>query len=118
MMPEQRRVLIVDDNEHARTFAASVLARAGYAVTEAGDPALAVEALEGKPFSAIILDLKMPHDGVSMLDYIGENLPDLLPRTIILTAPVNRTVWGALTKPFQPEPLLAAVKDCCARVPS
>jgi len=114
-MPEQQHVLIVDDNEQARIFAAAVLGSAGYVVSQAGDAALAVEALKNRLFSAIVLDLKMPHNGVSLLDYIGESFPDLLGRTIILTPPVNRPVWGALAKPFHPEPLLAAVKDCCDR---
>jgi CheY-like chemotaxis protein len=114
-MTAEKHVLILDDNEHARTFAATVLTRAGYVVTQAGDSAGAMAALGDQVYSAILLDLQMPHDGVAMIDFISGTMPDLLPRLIILTPGVNRAVWGVLAKPFQAAPLLAAVNDCAHR---
>jgi CheY-like chemotaxis protein len=114
-MTEGQRVLIIDHNEQARTFASAALTRAGFIVVEAGDPAAGVDSLRTSGWSAILLDLKMPHNGVAMIDYISENLPGLLERIIILAPSVNRPIWGVLSKPFEETSLVSAVTACAAK---
>ncbi|HKO54824.1 MAG TPA: response regulator [Thermoanaerobaculia bacterium] len=113
-MPEERSVLIIDDNKPTRAIAAAVLLRAGFKITEAEDAARAVELLIGEQYSVILLDFKTPHDGVAMIDYMSENLPDLLSRTIVFMPAINRPIWGVLSKPIEPTELLTAVTDCAA----
>jgi CheY-like chemotaxis protein len=113
-MSDQRgqHVLVIDDNEAARTTAAAVLKTAGYKVTVAGDSAGAVEQLAKNHYAVILLDFKMPHDGVAMIDYMSENLPDLLARTVVFVPAVNRPIWGVLPKPFHVDELVKMVDAC------
>jgi len=61
LMPPAHRVLIVDDEESVRTFAARVLERAGYQIRVAcdGPEALAI-AEAGGPFDLLLADVMMP----------------------------------------------------------
>jgi CheY-like chemotaxis protein len=57
-MPE--RILIVEDNEHSRTFLGLILGSAGYEVLEAENGTQAIEkALTGSP-DLILMDLGLP----------------------------------------------------------
>lgn len=113
-MPEERSVLIIDDSSSVRAIVVAVLQRAGFKTTEAADSAQAVERLSDSSYSVILLDFKMPHDGVAMIDYMSENHPHLLKRTIVFIPAVNRPIWGVLSKPIEPTELLATVTDCAS----
>jgi CheY-like chemotaxis protein len=113
-MPEEKSVLIIDDDAATRSVVTAVLERAGYRTAAAADAAEAVELLTGAQYSAILLDYKMPHDGVALIDYISQNLPELLAHTIVLISAVNRPIWGVLTKPVEPNELISAVTDCAS----
>ena len=61
-------VLIIEDDEHTRGMLARVLAKAGWAVTEAEDGQQGLAALEAKTPQLILLDLMMPvMDGFEFL---------------------------------------------------
>jgi CheY-like chemotaxis protein len=110
-----KTILIIDDNEQTRVFLGATLARDGYVVTEAGDSAAAVEALKTGAFAAILLDFRMPHDGVAMIDYLSESMPDVLAHTIVFMPSVNRPIWGVLPKPIDAQALLLTVGACAAQ---
>ena len=93
-------VLVIDDSAEVRSVIGAVLQRKGFDIVEAHDPPSAIEALKSGTFATIFLDLKMPHDGVAMLDYIGESLPELLPKVIVLLPPVGHDVRAVLSKPL------------------
>ena len=70
----------------------------------------------------LLLDLRMPQfDGFSVLDFLKANQPDMLHRVLVVTAVLTRKeleraksygVCGIITKPFDIDVLLDAVKDC------
>jgi len=65
--PPVRSVLIVEDDRSARTAIARLLAKRGFAVSEAGSVAQAVSALDEQPHW-ILLDLMLPDgNGTSVL---------------------------------------------------
>jgi DNA-binding response OmpR family regulator len=69
----QAHVLIVDDDEVARSLVRGVLERAGYDVREAGDGRSALRELYGRPADLVILDVQMPElDGWSTLERIRD----------------------------------------------
>jgi CheY-like chemotaxis protein len=107
-----KNVLVIDDSEESRTLVSVILTEAGYLVTGAGDAARAVEELKSDRYAVILLDFKMPHDGVAMIDYMGENLPDTLAKTVVFIPSVNRPIWGVLPKPFDIRELMSTVKAC------
>jgi CheY-like chemotaxis protein len=57
---EGARVLLVEDNEINREFAAELLRSAGIEVTEAVDGAAAVARIEEAGFDAVLMDVQMP----------------------------------------------------------
>jgi len=114
-MPDHSGVLIVDESGEYRTLISAVLLAQGHEVFEAGDASEAVEQLGRRHYAAILIDLKMPHDGVSLLEYLGTAMPHVLARTIVFVPWVNKPIWGTLTKPFHVDALVKAVTACATQ---
>jgi two-component system response regulator HydG len=106
-MTGQSKILVVDDDAAHRLMLKTVLADDGYDITEAGDGAAAVAAVENQFYDLILMDLKMVHmDGLEALRRIKTLSPGI--PVIIMTAyasvgtAVNALKSGAsdyLTKP-------------------
>jgi CheY-like chemotaxis protein len=78
-MPPAYRVLIVDDEESVRTFAARVLDRAGYQTRVASDGPEALAIVEaGGPFDLLLADVVMPEmNGDELARRLLKREPDL-----------------------------------------
>ena len=64
---QDRRILVVDDNDNNRRILGRLLGSWGSQVREAADAAAALEALETQSFDLAILDMQMPQvDGISL----------------------------------------------------
>lgn len=122
-----REVLIVDDEPDIRGVLAFTLEDAGYSVREAGDGAEAIAALEDHAPDVLVLDLMMPGvDGFGVLRSRRQLGLASDTRVIILTAKTAERDYvrgwelGAdeyLTKPFDPDVLLAKVQALLASSP-
>ena len=120
---EKRRVLLVDDNDATRTLITAILQR-DFQVESALDGMEAVEKLRMHPYAVILLDLRMPgHDGFTVLDFLKTNHPEMLRRVVVVTASLTPKdmsrarsygIFEIITKPFDIEPFLDAVKRCAA----
>lgn len=118
---EKRRVLLVDDNEATRTLIHAILQR-DFVVEAALDGNDAVDKLRTNQYATILLDLRMPgHDGFHVLDFLRANHPEVLPSVLVVTASLTPKDMGRargygvndiITKPFDVESLLEAVKRC------
>lgn len=118
---EKPRVLIADDNDATCALVAAILRR-DFETDIASDGAESIEKLRVLQFSALLLDLRMPHvDGFSVLQFLHDERPELLCRTLVLTASLTKQeldrvrafpVCGIIAKPFEVETLLSAVKRC------
>ncbi|MDL5155570.1 response regulator [Actinomycetospora termitidis] len=119
------RVLVVDDDEAARTVASWRLESDGFAVDQAADGAAALAAIDGSCPDLVVLDLSMP--GIGGLDVLRrvratpttESLP-----VIVLSGRSGETDrivgldLGAddyLVKPFSPGELAARVRSVLRR---
>lgn len=119
--PEKPFVLLVDDNEATGTLVTAILQR-DFTVEIASDGLEAVDRLKTGNYASVILDLRMPQlDGYGVLEHIQTHRPDLLGRTLIVTAALSRrelervkefAVFGIIAKPFDVETLLNAVRAC------
>lgn len=79
------KVLIVDDEEALRYFAANRLAHAGWQVSEAESGRAALALLKINPCDVLLLDLRMGEmDGLSVMRKVKQRWPDL--PVIIMTA--------------------------------
>jgi DNA-binding NtrC family response regulator len=117
-------ILIVDDEETARTFVSEALRDAGYETFQAGDLAQARKTLDAGQADIVLLDVNLPDgSGLTLLDRIGRENPS--PLVIMITAygeveiAVEAMKKGAqdfLQKPLDFERLLQAVERARAMV--
>lgn len=115
-------VLVVDDEPDVRLVARVVLSSAGYDVIEAESGEAALAYLEGDdPPDAVLLDIRMRGiDGWETLrrmrkDPSGSSLPVVIFTAQLSSANEAPRPWKDyehfLTKPFEPDGLLEAVRD-------
>ncbi|HEX9161800.1 MAG TPA: response regulator [Thermoanaerobaculia bacterium] len=124
---EKQFVLVVDDNEPTRTLLTALLQK-DFQVEIASDGLQAIEKLRTSTYAAVILDLLMPQmDGFGVLDHLKANAPEMLRRVLVVTAALTRNelnrvhaydVCAVISKPFEVEMLLNAVKQCADEWPS
>jgi two-component system chemotaxis response regulator CheY len=114
--------LIVDDSKVMREMVIACLrAQPGIAFTQAASGLEALERLSLKPFDVVVLDLNMPDiGGYEVIEFIrGQDKLRTLPILVVTTrgdetSRARALAAGAsrfMTKPFQPEALLAEVRD-------
>jgi len=114
------RVLVVDDDDSVRRFLVTLISTGGYSAVEAADGPGALDRLAGEEIDLVLLDLGIP--GMSGLDILQRIRSDpetsQLPVIIVTGADqlddrVSGLDSGAsdyITKPFEPEELLARVR--------
>jgi DNA-binding response OmpR family regulator len=122
----QKRILVVDDEADVRQLLAFNLARAGYAVAEAGDGGQGFQqALETVP-DLIVLDVMLPEiDGLAVCELLRRNERTARIPVILLTACTTEDsrVLGFeagaddyVSKPFSPRELLARIERLLCRL--
>ena len=115
-----RAALVVDDSTTMQEMVSFTLTKAGFAVTRAGNGQDALGRLSGARFDLIITDLNMPvMDGITFIKSV-RTLPafKFTPVLMLTTEGSDERkqqgraagATGWLTKPFDPEKLLAIVK--------
>ena len=120
--PVTKRVLLVDDSSTMRSFVAATLeGEGGFEVTQVPSGFAALKLLPSTPFDLVITDINMPDiNGLELIRFIRQNPQHKeTPLIIISTEGKERDRdkglgLGAnafLVKPFQPEDLLALVKQ-------
>ena len=119
---DSTHVLIVEDDEVARTKLAGYLETAGYRVSEAGDGRGLREVLGDDPVDLVLLDINLPgEDGLELTRLIRSSCDVGIILVTGRTDDVDRIVGleiGAddyVTKPFNPRELLARVKTLLRR---
>ena len=122
---EKASVLLVDDNEATRTLIIALLQRE-FQVDSASDGNEAIEKLRTNQYASILLDLRMPQqDGFGVLEFLKANNPESLRTVLVVTALLSKKeidrarefgICGIITKPFDVDELLGAVKECVGDV--
>ncbi len=120
--PDCGDVLIVEDDNAIRRLLTTTFKREGLPVTPARDGMEALEALRGRPYRVVLLDLMMPRvSGWEVIDWLREH-PTEQPRTLIVVSATNREVLRELDpevvnavvfKPFNVYELTGYVKAAC-----
>ncbi|MFC1984913.1 response regulator transcription factor [Chloroflexota bacterium] len=117
MTEEQRKILVVDDEETVRDLLQRILEESGYSIVTASNGYEALERFSQHKVDLVLLDIKMPGlDGFSVLEQIRKtsNVP-----VIMLTAVKEKTTvrdtlsLGAddyVQKPFNQRELLLRIK--------
>ena len=118
-----KRVLVVDDDHHARFLLGALLDHAGYAVIPACDGRAALAELHKRPFDAVITDYRMPFmNGIELLRRIHIHYPQIpvILASGSLPAPDEPTLsecrpFGRLRKPYDNGLLLQLVRSAVDR---
>lgn len=118
-MEEQKKILIVDDEEVIRDFLSEVL-KDSYAISTATDGDEAIELIKQQSFDLIITDMKMPKvTGEEVVKFAKENSPNS--KVIIVSGysslySVSESVeYGAdgfISKPFSIKQLMSTLEKC------
>jgi len=116
------RILVVEDDRALRTVLVGALQSGGFDVEQAADGSTGVQALKGKPFDVVLLDIGLPFvDGWHVLSTLeGRRVPSV----IVISArgdqadKVRALDLGAddyLAKPFGSDELLARIRAVLRR---
>ena len=112
-MPDNFSVLIVEDDEDARSNMVDILSLDGYQIKSASKCAPAIELIESQNFDAVIVDWRLPDgDGSELVPIIKRELPNS--PVIVVTGmrefdiavkALRSGAYDYLTKPINPEAL-------------
>lgn len=116
----EKSILVVDDDPDVRDILRSILEPGGFAVTEAADGALALQAVRAHQPDLVILDWMMPNvTGLEVCQWLKQDTLLRHVPVIMLTGKgevhdkVNGINAGAddyIVKPFEPRELLARIQ--------
>ncbi|MCP4292260.1 MAG: sigma-54-dependent Fis family transcriptional regulator [bacterium] len=111
------KILMVEDERMTRIALTGTLRKEGHEVTPCPDGDTALAALDNQKFDVVLTDLNMPGpDGIEVLRRAVENDPET--KVIIMTAYASTETavealrigaYDYLSKPFQPDELLARI---------
>jgi len=115
-----KTILTVDDSASMRQMIKMTLSNAGYSVIEADDGTRGLATARGTAVDMVLTDLNMPGmDGISLVRELRK-LPSFTGVPIVLLTTESDAerkaqakaagATGWITKPFQPEQLLAVTK--------
>ncbi|MBO9709192.1 MAG: MASE1 domain-containing protein [Caulobacter sp.] len=119
-LPDDFRVLVVDDNPANRELVNAILSAMGAEVAEAVDGEEGVLAAAGRPFHAILMDLRMPRlDGAQAAARIREGGPNAATPIIAFSADprpggADDVFDGAVAKPMTAMGLIGAITTAMA----
>lgn len=117
MLEPVRTVALVDDDEDLRAAMAQTLGLAGYRVEAHAGAEAALAAIDADFAGVVVSDVRMPHmSGIEMFHRLRARDPDL--PVVLVTGhgdvamavdALKAGAWDFLTKPFDPDVLVAAV---------
>jgi DNA-binding response OmpR family regulator len=119
MPTNEKRILIVDDDDAIRALLFTILRRRGFAVDGARNGEEALTRLRKCAYSVMLLDLMMPmKSGWDVMDELKNTPADCRPVVIVLTAGNDprdldpALVAGSIRKPFEMDLLVETVMAC------
>ncbi len=112
-MPENFSILIVEDDDDARTNMEDVLSLDGYRIASASHCLPAIDAVESTHFDTVIVDWRLPDgSGADLIPVIKRELPNVM--IIVVTGlrefdtavkALREGAYDFLTKPINPDAL-------------
>src|SRR5260370_30865871 len=126
MLPDQPRLMIVDDDPVTCEMLCEVFAAEGFVSLFVQSGEAAVKLLANEPLDVLVSDIRMktPFDGLALLDHVRQEYPSL--PVVLMTAfgsvdtPVRAVKQGAfdyVSKPFDIDALVATVPRAPAAAP-
>src|SRR2546426_12630315 len=123
MLPDQPRLMIVDDDPVTCEMLCEVFAAEGFAARFVQSGEAAVSLLADEPLDVLVSDIRMktPFDGLALLDHVRQQYPHL--PVVLMTAfgsvdtavrAVKQGAFDYVSKPFDIDALVATVRRALA----
>ena len=118
IMPELKRVLVVDDEENIRLMLGTVLGQEGHEVVVADSAQQALKAMAKEPFDVVLSDIRMPRlSGLELLDQVQQ----LYPQTVVIMMSaygsvdtaieaMKRGAYDYIAKPFKADEIVLLLR--------
>jgi DNA-binding response OmpR family regulator len=123
-MANEKRVLVVDDDDAIRALLCTILRRRGIPVDSARNGAEALARCERCRYAVVLLDLMMPQlNGYQVLEAFSERQRDDRPLILVLTAGAEPRdlsadlVAGTIRKPFDVEMIVDTISAALTTIP-
>jgi len=120
--PYLAAVLVCDRSIDVRALASIILGKRGFDVEHAATPVEALEKLEGRRFSAILVEGGSSPDEMSAFSELAASRPELSVSMIVMMSVslspgrhdslTNMSIGGIITKPFDVRELVEVVVHC------
>jgi DNA-binding response OmpR family regulator len=114
----RQTILVVDDDQNARSLLGDIIRSEGFEVVEAENGLPALECLKQSPVNMIITDRDMPQmDGMEFLKRLREDYPTI--PVLMLSGYGEESMWGKaiglgardyLLKPFKVKEVIAQIR--------
>lgn len=120
---ENRKILVVDDEEPIRRLIGYLLQTHGYTVTLAADAREARQLLDKEPYALMLCDVNMPGEsGMDLVRTILEEHPHTasimvtgLDSSVLANAALDMGAFGYIVKPFETNEVLIDVANALRR---
>src|SRR6266849_3482278 len=123
MLPDQPRLMIVDDDPVTCEMLCEVFAAEGFVSLFVQSGEAAVTLLADEPLDVLVSDIRMrtPFDGLALLDHVRQEYPKL--PVVLMTAfgsvdtavrAVKQGAFDYVSKPFEMDTLVATVRRALA----
>jgi two-component system response regulator AtoC len=117
-MTQQKRLLVIDDEENLRHLLRSMLSKEGYEVYLAADGQAGLALLEQQDFDIILCDLRMPNmDGIEFLKQVAGRTVTASIITMSAYGTMDLAIetmqlgaYDYISKPFKPAEILLVLK--------
>lgn len=114
-------ILLIEDEPSVTAFLRAALERRGYAVVNAASGAEGLDLLNGRDYSGVISDIRMPGsvNGAEVHAWIQKNRPELCARIILISgdtansdtqALLARSGTPCIEKPFRVQQFMSIVE--------
>jgi CheY-like chemotaxis protein len=114
-------ILLIEDEPSVTAFLRAALERRGYSVEDAASGAEGLQKLDGREYSGVISDIRMPGsvNGAEVHAWIQQNRPDLCTRIILISGDtansdtqtlLKESGTPCIEKPFRVQQLITVVE--------
>jgi len=119
----EHTVLLVDDEENARTALSITLKREGYNVLTAASGDEGIEVLDKNPVDILVTDMIMPRvTGMELLSYARKNYPEVMVIMVTGYASIENAIaalkegaFDYITKPIKLEEVKITIQKACEK---
>ncbi len=119
-----KKILIIEDDTDLLGLCTTILKKHGFEISVASDPSEGTKIFSKDEFGLVIIDVSLPGiDGIRLFENLKKEKGDISGILIVSQEPIEIAIRAIekgfsriLKKPFSPEQLVSAVKECISQI--